>query len=247
MLTRIDQLIKDIVEEIYSCMSSTAGKEKILNPEDWPAIMSVSWTPFGYEKEVNNRVGFYIEEKLKSRFTMFKQSENQITSFYQKVCRELQTLETEWENKMNNQWKNYTYTSETGDSDIPATYVPLLTVVGAAGLLVFTVISPVLIPLLWYKGKTNTKRELIDEAYEEIMSKVRSNVKERLDSDWGQPLKTTIYEISEEVIRILKKSQDRREHELNMLRTELQSSRDVLERLLRKANDMKCTALNIST
>lgn len=247
MLTRTDQLIKDIVEEIYCCMSSSAGKDKILNPKDWPALMSVSWSPFRYEKEVKKRVDFYIEEKLKSKFTMFKQSENHITLFYQKVCKELYELETEWTTKMNDQWKTYTYTSETGDLDIPAKYIPLLTVVGSVGLLVLTVISPVLIPLLLYKGKTSTKRELIDEAYEEIMSKIRSNVKERLDSDWGQPLKTTIYEISAEVIRILNESQGRREHELNNLRADLQSSRDALERLLMEANGLKHSAFSIKT
>lgn len=228
-------------------MSSTAGKEKILNPEDWPAIMSVSWTPYGYEKEVNNRVGFYIEEKLKSRFTMFKQNENQITSFYQKVCRELQALETEWKNKMNDQWNTFYYTSAASNLDLPLKYIPLMTVVGAAGLLVITVTSPVWIPLMLYKEKTSTRRALIDEAYEKIMSNVRSKVKERLDSDWGQPLKTTIYQITEEVTRILNGSQDRREHELNKLRTELQSSRDVLERLLRKVNDMKLSILHLAS
>lgn len=225
-------------------MESPDEKEHILNPEGKSPILQLNWGPYAYEKEVTSRVNAYIEEKLKSKFPLFQQIENKIKMFCNKVCEELQEQELEWTNKMKKQWGTYTHRSEahTDVSDIPTILLPLFTVFTAASFLVFTVISPILLPLWMYKGQTSVKKKLIAEAYDEIFESVRIKLSEKINSDWGEPLKKTICEVTDKVFHMLDDSKKRRQNDHLRVRRNTLFHREVLQDLQNKVNGIENAA-----
>lgn len=227
-------------------MESPDEKERILNPEGKPHILSLDWGPYVYEKEVTSRVNVYIEEKLKSKFPLFQQIEKKIKLFCHKVCEELKEQELEWTNKMKKQWGTYTCThrseAHTDVSDIPKILLPLFVVFSAAGLLVFTVISPILVPLWMYKGQTSVKKKLIAEAYDEIFKSVRIKLSEKINSDWGEPLKKTICEVTDKLFHMLDDSKKRRQNDHLRVRRNTLLNREVLQDLQNKVNGIENAA-----
>ena len=66
MRKRIVLHITTTAETLYGYMSTRIGKEKILNPDGYRAIVDVCDSPEECANEVRRRFGLYIESYLKS-------------------------------------------------------------------------------------------------------------------------------------------------------------------------------------
>lgn len=247
MLSTTDNLITDTVEEIYQRLSDPEGKQAILNPQRNVPILDVNWTPNAHQNEVNLRVDSYIQETLKSKLFRVNQIENEIRDFYHLVCQELKQLEKEWISKVNDLWKakTFPYESDQGSFDVPTRYIPLYTILGTVGLVIFTLLSPALLPVWYYKEQKSNKQRLVDEAYSAILSTVQTKVTEKLDSGWSQPLKKTIDEVTDDVLSMLEKLLEKRNQELQIFTEKLTAIGAVLKNLESQVNEMEEIVLKL--
>lgn len=71
-LEKNNQAKEYIAQECYDYMSTSAGKEKVLNPPKRTPIAGVNWGTTDFEKEIEARVDLYVEKFLAIRWSFKK-------------------------------------------------------------------------------------------------------------------------------------------------------------------------------
>lgn len=87
-----------VVQECERFMSTSAGKNYILNPTGQKRIAEVNWNKTDFEKEISARVDLYVTEYLQSDTVLqkFKKIAEEINDFRQKIISSLEQIEGEW-------------------------------------------------------------------------------------------------------------------------------------------------------
>lgn len=244
MIVRTDKLIKETVEDLHRYMASPEGKHSILNPDDEKPILTVNWLPYEFEKEVKYRVHLYIDKYLHSKFHFFKEIDNDLKFFHQKTSQEHSNLQKEWTECMHDH--RITYKNINYEVDSVLEY-PLMAVVGTLGLAVITILSPVLVPLFFFKDKDSSKRHLVNEEYDKLRPKIFHEVEEIMIREWGQPLKSRVHNVTEKLTDDLCESQTNKMKDLKIAREKILASRSVYLRLQEKVTEMETEAFALHT
>lgn len=79
-------------------MSTSVGKEKVLNPPNRTPIAEVNWGTVDFEKEIEVRVDLYVEKYLQSDgvLKIYENIQIEIDTFCEQVISDLSRMENEW-------------------------------------------------------------------------------------------------------------------------------------------------------
>lgn len=79
-------------------MSTSVGKEKVLNPPNRTRIADVNWGTVDFEKEIEVRVDLYVEKYLQSDgvLKIYENIQIEIDTFCEQVISDLSGMENEW-------------------------------------------------------------------------------------------------------------------------------------------------------
>lgn len=240
-----------MTEECYQNMQTEEGKLRILNPVGKTPIMKVSWTK-SFLEEIQNRIALYIEDFLKSEKvkSMFEEIKNGSVTFYKNASKNISTMEAQW-SEGNEEKSEASDFDEENDLplylEIPLIIVAVvLTVIGAA---IALVLSPILVPVLFFfysaEKKKALKKEFINKAYSTYMMSIRGQIKDHLNKSSGDALKL----LSD---KMFNHSLPNRIHHLEKLVQNLERSREEIlvnmesfMDLAKKVETMKMSALKL--
>lgn len=232
-------------------MQTEEGKLRILNPVGKTPIMKVSWTK-SFLEEIQNRIALYIEDFLKSEKvkSMFEEIKNGSVTFYKNASKNISTMEAQW-SEGNEEKSEASDFDEENDLplylEIPLIIVAVvLTVIGAA---IALVLSPILVPVLFFfysaEKKKTLKKEFINKAYSTYMMSIRGQIKDHLNKSSGDALKL----LSD---KMFNHSLPNRIHHLEKLVQNLERSREEIlvnmesfMDLAKKVETMKMSALKL--
>lgn len=87
-------------------MSTSSGKEKVLNPPERTPIADVNWGTTDFEKEIEARVDLYVETYLQSDGVLkrYESIQKEINTFCEQVISDLSKMEKEWIETIPNTW-----------------------------------------------------------------------------------------------------------------------------------------------
>ena len=160
------------------------GKWEVLNPNGRTPMLKVTYTGSdSFKAEINNRVALFVRNFLQSRniSNKFEEVQKQIELRYIEICKILSPKENDNEDEKNtNQEVQTTFTISAGSSDeIPKSLltVPLIAL-GVLSAPLAAVLGGVYF-ISWLSYNTEaSKREIIDECYNDCMSQVRKDLRE---------------------------------------------------------------------
>lgn len=182
-------------------MSTSVGKEKVLNPPNRTRIADVNWGTVDFEKEIEVRVDLYVEKYLQSDgvLKIYENIQIEIDTFCEQVISDLSGMENEW-------IKNIPDTSSVSLTNAflllglltsPAWLAALAVgfgLVAAAGAGLFFIVGTV---LGWFKKKT--KEEITNE-YDKHLGKIRGKICDHLDKNCGVVIIKLIDKVTEDVL-----------------------------------------------
>lgn len=182
-------------------MSTSVGKEKVLNPPNRTPIADVNWGTVDFEKEIEVRVDLYVEKYLQSDgvLKIYENIQIEIDTFCEQVISDLSGMENEW-------IKNIPDTSSVSLTNAflllglltsPAWLAALAVGFGlaaAVGSGCFFFVGTV---LGWFKKKT--KEEITNE-YDKHLGKIRGKICDHLDKNCGVVIIKLIDKITEDVL-----------------------------------------------
>lgn len=87
-------------------MSTSAGREKVLNPPDRTPIADVNWGTTDFKKEIEARVDLYVEKYLQSDGVLkrYKNIQIEINTFCEQMISDLSGMEKEWIESFPDTW-----------------------------------------------------------------------------------------------------------------------------------------------
>lgn len=192
---------EDLAQGCYEYMSTSVGKEKVLNPPNRTPIAEVNWGTVDFEKEIEVRVDLYVEKYLQSDgvLKIYENIQIEIDTFCEQVISDLSRMENEW-------IKNIPDTSSVSLTNAflllglltsPAWLAALAVgfgLVAAAGAGLFFIVGTV---LGWFKKKT--KEEITNE-YDKHLGKIRGKICDHLDKNCGVVIIKLIDKVTEDVL-----------------------------------------------
>lgn len=192
---------EDLAQGCYEYMSTSVGKEKVLNPPNRTRIADVNWGTVDFEKEIEVRVDLYVEKYLQSDgvLKIYENIQIEIDTFCEQVISDLSGMENEW-------IKNIPDTSSVSLTNAflllglltsPAWLAALAVGFGlaaAAGAGFFFIVGTF---LGWFKKKT--KEEITNE-YDKHLGKIRGKICDHLDKNCGVVIIKLIDKVTEDVL-----------------------------------------------
>lgn len=87
-------------------MSTSAGRERVLNPPNKTPIANINWGTTDFEKEIEARVDLYVEKFLQSDGVMkrYESIQIEINTFCEQVISDLSGMEKEWIESFPDTW-----------------------------------------------------------------------------------------------------------------------------------------------
>ena len=195
MRKRIVLHITTTAETLYGYMSTRIGKEKILNPDGYRAIVDVCDSPEECANEVRRRFGLYIESYLKSDKVVhgFTLIQKDMEIFYKETNLKLNSMQNELSGVLKDD--NVTTLSVPFMFNLPLEAFTF-------GLHVLSLrFAPVLAVCEWFLGKDQKKRDAIDKEYENCRVTVRTTVRVQLEINAGTVLENLIVKVTEDDFR----------------------------------------------
>nr|XP_022312439.1 uncharacterized protein LOC111117580 isoform X3 [Crassostrea virginica] len=259
MKMKVGESIKKTAQTCYNYMLSDENKELILNPIGEDPILEVPYDMF-FTNEITSRLERFVEGFLKSKevSTKFTEIKDELVAFYKAKCLEICGMENDWVDEASDAPQNEIYVSEDDELSTGAfvgvavatspIWIPLLVaglglVIGAFGISL--ALSPFTIPLTLFLGRTERKKKIVEEEYNDFREhKVRNLVRNHLTRNTGAVLEKLI----DKVTLILKRrieALDESTKQLLNSRKEILAKRNAILVYARKIKTMeeKCLIL----
>lgn len=238
---KIDDTMKQVAETCYNYMSKPEGKDMILNPQNRIPIMKEIWTPKGFAQEIESRVALHVKTYLQSRDVIqkFEEISEEIDNLYKTVSESLSDMESKWTNPQTTLSETLTCSKAAlkekkhsppfinvvfGTTPV---WVPLLVV--SAGI--SFVLSPIILPTLWYLNRDERKKKETDQKYEICKESIRSHIYNTLKSNYGDFAVEIVKQVSDELLPKRIKSLESMIHQLSVSRAEILSNQETLVKL----------------
>ena len=204
MRKRIIVHIAKTAETVCEYMSTRIGKEKILNPDGYSAIVDVCHSPKRCANEVRRRFGMYIDSYLKSDKVVrdFTLIQKDMEIFYKETNLTLNAMQNKWSSILKD---DKDITSEEATALIALGIVaavvyipfglPLLVFALTAGLNIFSLESVRVVMDLF--SDEDQKKRAIDAEYENCREIVHQTVRVQLEKNAGTVLEKLIVKVTE--------------------------------------------------
>lgn len=182
-------------------MSTSAGKEKVLNPPNRTPIAGVNWGMTDFEKEIEGRVDLYVEKYLQSDgvLKIYESIQKEINTFCEQVISDLSGMEKEWIETIPSSW-SFSPTNvlvSLGVLTSPVWMAALAVGFGlaAAALAGFALLVGAIWG--WFTSKTD---EEIDYEYNKHLEKIRRKICDHLDKNCGVVIIKLIDKVTGDVL-----------------------------------------------
>lgn len=192
---------EDIAQECYDYMSTSAGREKVLNPPNRTPIADVNWGTTDFEKEIEARVDLYVEKYLQSDGVLKKYEDihKEVNTFCEQVISDLSGMEKEWIEAFPDTWSfSPTYVLLS----LGALTSPVWMAALAVGFGVVTAFAAGIFFIAgavwgWFTRKTD---EEINNEYNKHLAIIRRKICEHLDKNCGVVIIKLIVKVTEDVL-----------------------------------------------
>lgn len=158
-------------------MSTSAGRERVLNPPNKTPIADINWGTTDFEKEIEARVDLYVEKFLQSDGVLkrFESIQIEINTFCEQVISDLSGMEKEWIETFPDTWA-FSPTNvllSLGVLTSPVWMAALAVGFGLAAAFAAGVAFLIGTFLGWFTSKTD--KEINDE-YNKHLAKIRRKI-----------------------------------------------------------------------
>lgn len=182
-------------------MSTSSGKEKVLNPPERTPIADVNWGTTDFEKEIEARVDLYVETYLQSDGVLkrYESIQKEINTFCKQVISDLSKMEKEWIETIPNTW-SFSPTNvllSLGVLTSPVWMTALAVGFGLAAAAVAGLLFIVGAVWSWFTRKTD---EEITYEYNKHLAKIRRKICDHLDKNCGVVIIKLIDKVTEDVL-----------------------------------------------
>lgn len=182
-------------------MSTSSGKEKVLNPPERTPIADVNWGTTDFENEIEARVDLYVETYLQSDgvLKMYESIQKEINTFCEQVISDLSKMEKEWIETIPNTW-SFSPTNvllSLGVLTSPVWMTALAVGFGLAAAAVAGLFFIVGAVWGWFTRKTD---EEITYEYNKHLAKFRRKICDHLDKNCGVVIIKLIDKVTEDVL-----------------------------------------------
>lgn len=192
---------RDIAQDCYDYMSTSAGREKVLNPPDRTPIARVNWGTTEFEKEIEARVDLYVEIYLQSDGVLkrYERLRVEIDTFCEQVISNVSEMEKEWIEILPDIW----YLSPTNpllliDILTSSVWMAALAIGFGLAAAVFSGISFLFNSVFgWFIRKTD---EDINKEYNKNLAKIKEKICDHLDINCGVVIKKLINKVTEDIL-----------------------------------------------
>lgn len=192
---------EDIAQECYDYMSTSAGREKVLNPPDRTPIADVNWGTTDFEKKIEARVYLYVENFLQSDGVLkrYEYIQIEINTFCDQVISDLSRMEKEWIEYFPDTWA-FSPTNvllSLGAFTSPVWMAALAVGFGLAAAALAGIAFLVGALWGWFTRKTD---EEIHYEYNKHLAKIRRKICDHLDKNCGVVIIKPIVKVTEDVL-----------------------------------------------
>lgn len=182
-------------------MSTSAGRERVLNPPNKTPIADINWGTTDFEKEIEARVDLYVEKFLQSDGVLkrFESIQIEINTFCEQVISDLSGMEKEWIETFPDTWA-FSPTNvllSLGVLTSPVWMAALAVGFGLAAAFAAGVAFLIGTFLGWFTSKTD--KEINDE-YNKHLAKIRRKICDHLDKNCGVIIIKLIVKVTEDVL-----------------------------------------------
>lgn len=190
-----------IAQECYDYMSTSAGRERVLNPPNKTPIANINWGTTDFEKEIEARVDLYVEKFLQSDGVMkrYESIQIEINTFCEQVISDLSGMEKEWIESFPDTW-SFSPTNvllSLGVLTSPVWMAALAVGFGLAAAALAGVAF--LIGTVWGWFTSKSDKEINDE-YNKHLAKIRRKICDHLDKNCGVIIIKLIVKVTEDVL-----------------------------------------------
>lgn len=196
-----DEAKEDIAQECYDYMSTSAGRERVLNPPDRTPIADINWGTTDFEKEIEARVDLYVEIFLQSDGVLkrYECIQIEINEFCEQVLSDLSGMEKEWIKSFPDKW---TFSPTNVLLSLGVLTSPIWMAALAVGFgLAAAALAGVafLIGAVWGWFARKSDEEICDE-YNKHLAKIRRKICEHLDKNCGVVIIKLIVMVTDDVL-----------------------------------------------
>lgn len=196
-----DEAKEDIAQECYDYMSTSAGRERVLNPPDRTPIADVNWGTTDFEKEIEARVDLYVEIFLQSDGVLkrYECIQIEINEFCEQVLSDLSGMEKEWIKSFPDKW---TFSPTNVLLTLGVLTSPIWMAALAVGFgLAAAALAGVafLIGAVWGWFARKTDEEICDE-YNKHLAKIRRKIRDHLEKNCGVVIIKLIVKVTDDVL-----------------------------------------------
>lgn len=191
----------DIAKECYDYMSTSAGKEKVLNPPNRTKIAYVNWGTTDFEKEIAVRVDLYVEMYLQSDGVLqrYKNIKIEINEFSEQVISVLSKMEIQRFAVIPKTW---TFSPMNALLSLGVVTSPVWMTALAVGFGLATVVGAGLALIVggligWFKKKTG---EEIDREYNKHIVNIQRKICDHLDKNCSVVIIKLIDKVTEDIL-----------------------------------------------
>lgn len=198
-LEKNSKIKEDIAQECYDYMLTDAGRQRVLNPPERTPIADVNWGTIDFEKEIEVRVDLYVENYLNSDgvFKRYECIQREINTFCEQVISDLVLMEKEWIGTIPSILSFSPFNELVPPGALG--YNPVWMGALAVGFGLHGAHIPFIVGSLW--GWTTRKTdEEINHEYNKHMAKIRRDICDHLDENWGLVIIKLIDKVTEDVL-----------------------------------------------
>lgn len=225
-------------------MSTSAGKNDILNPTGRKPIAEVNWNKTDFEKEIKARVDLYVVTYLQSDSVLkkFKKIAEEINDFRQKIISSLEEMESEWARLKPNveETESSPFLIQLGLLTSPV-WIAALTFGFGIPAAVFGSILFVVSSL--FNWVTKTSKE-IDDEYNKCIMAVPERMDTLLEKNCGSNIRKMIEKVTKELLQHIEALTERL-NQISEKRIQILANREVLLSLDPKINTMEKFVLKL--
>lgn len=190
-----------IAQECYDYMSTSAGRERVLNPPNKTPIADINWGTTDFEKEIEARVDLYVEKFLQSDGVLkrYECIQIEINTFCEQVISDLSGMEKEWIETFPDTWA-FSPTNvllSLGVLTSPVWMAALAVGFGLAAAFAAGVAFLIGTVWGWFTRKTD---EEINNEYNKHLAKIRRKICDHLDKNCGVIIIKLIVKVTEDVL-----------------------------------------------
>lgn len=219
-------------------MSTSGGKNDILNPTGRTRIDKVDWYENNFEKEISARVDLYVVEYLQSDKVLekFKKIAEEINEFRQKIISSLEKMESEWARLKPNveETESSTFLIQLGLLTSPVWIAALAFGLGIPA----AVFGGILFVLSSLFGRVTKTSKEIDDEYYRCIEAVPKRMYILLENKCGSNISTMIEKVTKDLFQCIEALKERL-NQISEKRIQILENREVLLNLDTKINTME--------